>query len=144
MATHRHSVKIEWGDCDPAGIVYYPRYLAIFDASTMALFSAVLGMPKAQMLKHYGIAGTPMVDTRATFHLPSTYGDDVIIETKVIGFRRSSFDVSHRLLRDADRLAVEGADTRVWVARHPDDPSRIKAQEIPAEVITRFAEFNES
>ena len=116
----------------------------MFDASTMALFRAVLGMPKAQMLKHYGIVGTPMVDTRTTFHLPSTYGDDVIIETTVSGFRRSSFDVAHRLLRDGDRLAVESADTRVWVAPHPEEPGRIKAREIPADVVTRFAEFNKS
>jgi 4-hydroxybenzoyl-CoA thioesterase len=144
MATHRHPVRIEWGDCDPAGIVYYPRYLAMFDVSTMALFRAVLGMSKPQMLKHYDIVGTPMVDTKATFHLPSTYDDDVIIETTVHGFRRSSFDVSHRLLRDGDRLAVEGVDTRVWVARHPDEPGRIKAREIPADVVSRFAEFSKS
>jgi 4-hydroxybenzoyl-CoA thioesterase len=116
----------------------------MFDASTMALFRTVLGMSKPQMLKHYDIVGTPMVDTRATFHLPSTYGDDVIVETTVSGFRRSSFDVSHRLLRDGDRLAVEGVDTRVWVARHPEDPGRIKAREIPAEIVTRFAEFSGS
>lgn len=139
MATHRHSLRIEWGDCDPAGIVYYPRYLAMFDTSTMELFRAVLGMPKAQMLKHYGIVGTPMVDTRATFHLPSTYGDDVVIETTIETFRRSSFDVRHRLLREGDRLAVEGLDTRVWVARHPDDPGRIAAREIPADIVSRFA-----
>lgn len=141
MATHRHQVRIEWGDCDPAGIVYYPRYFAMFDASTMALFEAVLGMSKPQMLKQYDIVGTPMVDSRATFHLPSTYGDDVIIETKISSFHRSSFDVSHRLLRRGDQLAIEGSDTRVWVGRHPADPNRIKAREVPADVVKRFAEY---
>lgn len=140
MATHRHPVRIEWSDCDPAGIVYYPRYLAMFDASTMALFRQVLGMTKPQMLKHYGIVGTPMIETRATFHLPSTFGDDVVIESTISEFHRSSFDVRHRLLRDDNQLAVEGFDTRVWVARHPDAPDRIKSREIPAE-LTRFAEF---
>lgn len=138
MVTNRRRVRIEWGDCDPAGIVYYPRYSAMFDASTMALFEQVLGMSKAEMLKRYGIVGTPMVETRAVFHLPSTFGDNVIIETAISKFRRSSFDVRHRLLRDEDRLAVEGFDTRVWVGRHPEDPERIKAQEIPADVLARF------
>lgn len=31
MLTNRRTVRIEWGDCDPAGIVYFPRYFAIFD-----------------------------------------------------------------------------------------------------------------
>lgn len=142
MATHRHNVRIEWSDCDPAGIVYYPRYLAMFDASTMALFRAVLGMPKGQMLKHYDIIGTPMVDTRATFHLPSTYGDDVVIETTLGNFKRSSFILQHRLLKEGDRLAVEGTDTRVWVGRHASEPGRISAREIPAEVVERFSNFS--
>ncbi len=85
-----------------------------------------------------------MVDTRATFHLPSTFGDDVTIETTVSKFRRSSFDLHHRLLREGDQLAVEGFDTRVWVGRHPEDPDRICAREIPADVVARFASFDAS
>ena len=40
MLVNRRRVRIEWGDCDPAGIVFYPRYFAMFDASTHALFEA--------------------------------------------------------------------------------------------------------
>ena len=49
---NRKSIQIEWGDCDPAKIVYYPRYLAYFDACTAALFKKA-GLPKWQMLKTY-------------------------------------------------------------------------------------------
>ena len=41
MLVNRRTVRIEWGDCDPAGIVFYPRYFAMFDASTSFLFEAV-------------------------------------------------------------------------------------------------------
>ena len=34
MASNARTVRIEWGDCDPAGIVFYPRYFAMFDHST--------------------------------------------------------------------------------------------------------------
>ena len=34
MFSNRRTVRIEWGDCDAAGIVFYPRYFAMFDAST--------------------------------------------------------------------------------------------------------------
>jgi 4-hydroxybenzoyl-CoA thioesterase len=36
-------------------------------------------------------------------------------------------------------LALEGFETRVWVGRHPDDPTRIKSRPIPEEVIRRLS-----
>ncbi len=137
--THRRALTIEWGDCDPAGIVFYPRYFAMFDASTAALFAAALGMPKIAWTKRFGILGIPMVDTRASFSIPSAYGDEVVIESRVTAFRRSSFDIHHRLLKADGALGVEGFETRVWTARDPADPARIRATPIPAEVVAAFA-----
>jgi 4-hydroxybenzoyl-CoA thioesterase len=137
--THRRALTIEWGDCDPAGIVFYPRYFAMFDASTAALFAAALGMPKIAWTKRFGILGIPMVDTRASFSIPSAYGDEVVIESRVTAFRRSSFDVQHRLLKADGAVGVEGFETRVWTARDPADPARIRATPIPAEVVAAFA-----
>lgn len=138
MLANTRRVVIEWGDCDPAGIVHYPRYFAMFDASTAALFQRALGMTKKAMLRHYDAVGFPMVDTRATFRAPCSFGDAVSIESEVSEFRRASFDVRHRLLRDDGALAVEGFETRVWVGRHPDKPDGIKALPIPEDLIARF------
>ena len=135
---NRRAVTIEWGDCDPAGIVFYPRYFAMFDASTAALFAVALGEPKIRWTARHGIVGIPMVDTRATFSVPSAYGDEVVIESRVTAFRRSSFDVMHRLIRADGVMGVEGFETRVWVGRDPADAKRIKAVAIPAEVIAAF------
>jgi len=135
---NRRTVRIEWGDCDAMGIVYFPRYLAIFDDCTSYLFEQALGLNKYQLLRTYNFAGFPMVDVRAQFMIPSRFGDDVEIESTISEFRRSSFDVHHRLFKDT-RLAVEGFETRVWVCRDPEDQSRIKAQPIPREVIERFS-----
>jgi len=134
MLTNRRAIQIEWGDCDPAGIVFYPRYFALFDASTAALFARGLGMSKRKILKRYDIVGFPMVDTRARFIMPSWFGDEVVIETAVTEFRRSSFDIRHRLLK-AGELAVEGFETRVWTGVDPDNPDRIRSRPIPTEVI---------
>jgi 4-hydroxybenzoyl-CoA thioesterase len=136
---HRRAVTIEWGDCDPAGIVFYPRYFAIFDACTAALFDAALGMKKIAWTAKFGILGIPMVDTRAKFAVPSAYGDEVVVESRVTAFRRSSFDVEHRLLKADGALGVEGFETRVWTARDKDDPKRIRSAPIPEEVIAAFA-----
>ncbi len=137
MLTYTRTTRIEWGDCDPAGIVFFPRYFAMFDSCTTALFSQALGMNKFQLFKHYKFAGYPMVETRARFHKPTRFGDDVVIETKVTKFGRSSFDVEHRITLDGE-LCVEAFDTRVWVERDPNDPDKIKAAPVPEDVIKKF------
>ena len=132
----RHA-RIEWGDCDPAGIVFFPRYFAMFDSCTTGLFSKALGMTKHQFIKAYKIVGYPMVDTRARFVLPTRYGDDVVIETTITEIKRSSFSVTHRILKDG-QLAVEGFETRVWVGRDPADPDKIRAKPLPEEIVARL------
>ena len=44
MLTNTRRLAIEWGDCDAAGIVFYPRYFAMFDASTAYLLEKAIGM----------------------------------------------------------------------------------------------------
>jgi 4-hydroxybenzoyl-CoA thioesterase len=129
---------VQWGDCDPAGIVWYPRYFEWFDASTAALFAAA-GVSNSVMHKRYRIVGIPMVDTRAKFYIPSKFEDELTVESTVIEFRRSSFDVRHRMLKNGD-LAVEGFETRVWTVRDAGDPERLRSAKIPAEVIALFRE----
>jgi 4-hydroxybenzoyl-CoA thioesterase len=137
MLVNTRVVRIEWGDCDPAGIIYYPRYLAIFDACTGALIERALGMGKRDYLKVYDFAGHPLVDVRCRFLLATRFGDDVTIETMVSEFRRSSFDVRHRLSLGAT-LAAEGFETRVWVKGHPR-AGVMKAAPVPQQVIAALS-----
>jgi len=137
MLTNKRNVRIVWGDCDPAGIVFYPRYFEMFDASTTALFERALGMTKYEFVKTYDTVGYPMVDTRARFLLPTRYGDDVVIETEITEIKRSSFSLRHRLMKDGE-LAVEGFETRVWVGRDPADPDRIKAKPLPDAIVAKL------
>ena len=135
--TNRVPVRIAWGDCDPAQIVFYPRYFAFFDMATQELFRAATGMSKKVMVAKYDLIGFPMVDTRAKFIIPSAYGDDVVIESRVTEFRNSSFDVVHRILK-GDKIAVEGFETRVLVGRDPNNPDGMKSRKIPAEILAAF------
>jgi 4-hydroxybenzoyl-CoA thioesterase len=138
MLVNSRVVRIEWGDCDPAGIVYYPRYFGFFDASTSALLERALGMTKHEYLKAYDFTGHPLVSVRSRFLLPARFGDDVTIETRVAEFRRSSFDVHHRLFKNG-ALAVEAFETRAWVH---GDPARgtMKGAPVPQEVIDRLSQ----
>jgi len=135
MRANRRSVDIEWGDCDPAGIVFYPRYFAWFDACTAHLFAAA-GLPKPELLRRFNVVGFPMVDTQATFHVPSRFGDRVEIETEIVRLGGSSFEIEHRLLR-GEVLAVRGHEKRVLV-RRAEEGEGIRPCPIPDEVRRLF------
>jgi 4-hydroxybenzoyl-CoA thioesterase len=130
-------VQIEWGHCDPAGIVFNPRFFEYFDWSTALLFERALGMSKADAIEKYHAVGIPIVESRAKFLRPCRYGETVEIVSAIARLGRSSFDVQHRL-RNGGELAVEAFETRVWTARDPADPARLKAQPLPADVVARF------
>lgn len=137
MFSNRRTTRIEWGDCDPAGIVFYPRYFEMFDHSTVLLIEKALGMRKLDLYERYGFAGYPAVETQARFHLPTRFGDDVEIESAITKIGRSSFSLHHRLTLNG-ALAVEGSETRVWTARDPTRPGGLRAQAMPDEVASRF------
>ena len=137
MLTNISKTRIEWGDCDPAGIIFYGRYFDIFDAATTLMLERALGMKKIEYLKAYDFCGHPLVETRGRFLRPTRYGDDVDVATAVVACGRSSFKIEHRLSL-AGALAVEGYETRVWAVRDPADPKRMKSQAIPGEIVARL------
>ncbi|HEY5167715.1 MAG TPA: acyl-CoA thioesterase [Pseudolabrys sp.] len=128
------TVRIEWGDCDPAGIIFYPRYFEIFDASTSALFERAMGIPKIQLLKTFNFAGFPLARTQARFLRPTRFGDDVTVETK-IRFGHTSFEIEHRLTLKGE-TCVECSEKRVWVVR--DANGRLKSHLVPEAVLVKF------
>jgi 4-hydroxybenzoyl-CoA thioesterase len=133
MLTATREVEIEFGDCDPAGIVFYPNYFRFFDAATAGLLRQALGSRKREWTERYGIIGIPMVDTGAKFLRPSRFGDVVRIETTVTIIGRTSFTVQHRLT-NAGELAIEAHEVRVWAGRDPDAGERLRPRTIPDEV----------
>jgi 4-hydroxybenzoyl-CoA thioesterase len=131
MFTNTIMVEIQFGDCDPAGIVYYPNYFRFFDNATAAMLSAAFAMHKRNWLDHYGILGIPMVDTGARFIKPSSFGDVVEIRSEITELGRSSFGVKHTLLRDGE-TTIEAHEKRVWVVRGED--GGIRAAPLPDDV----------
>jgi 4-hydroxybenzoyl-CoA thioesterase len=133
----KRNVRIEWGQCDPAGIVYAPRYLDIFGESTVLLFEAA-GLPrKRDMLAAMNVAGYPMVDVSARFLAACSYGDVVLVETAAPDFGNSSFTIQHRLSRDG-QSCVECTEKRVWTVPAPDRPAGLRAERVPDAVRALF------
>ena len=129
--------RIEWQDCDPAGIVFYPRYFEWFDASSILLFEKATRMTKIRMLEKYNGAGLALLEARAVFKIASQYGDDIQIDTRVTEFRRSSFFVHHTVTK-GDMLALEGFETRLWTTRDPANPGRLRSAPMPDEIRAAF------
>ena len=137
MLTNKRLIRVQWGDCDPAGIVFYPRYFEWFDACTILLFEKATGLTKIKMLEKYNGAGLALLEARAVFKVASHYGEDLEIETQVTEFRRSSFFVHHKVTK-GDTLALEGFETRLWTVRDRDNANRLKSGTFPPEVLAGF------
>jgi 4-hydroxybenzoyl-CoA thioesterase len=138
MLKNRKNIRIEWGDCDPAGIIFFPRYFAYFDACTHALLERA-GFRQRDMQSEHGILGFPLVDARARFIVPTRYDDDVVVETCVTEFGRASFQIQHRLYKDGV-LAVEAFETRVCVSLTGEKPGKMKATPIPPAFVRKLSE----
>jgi 4-hydroxybenzoyl-CoA thioesterase len=139
MLSNERLVRVQWGDCDPAGIVFYPRYFEWIDASTILLFEKATGLTKIRMIEKYGGAGLALLEARAVFKVASQYGDDLRIATRIPEFRRTVFLVEHRIIRSDGTLALEASETRLWTVRDAAT-GRIKSGDMPAEIIAAFRE----
>lgn len=131
-------VRVEWGQCDPAGIVYAPRYLDMVGENTIRLFEAA-GLPKKRdMLATLNVAGYPMVDLQARFLRPAAYGDDVIVESAAPEFGNSSFTIAHRVTLDG-AVCVDCTEKRVWTVVDATRPGGLRAERVPHAVRALFA-----
>lgn len=127
-----YPVAVEFGDCDPAGIVYFPNFYRWMDAASRHWFVR-RGIPSWREAEaRWGLIGTPIVDAQTKFMKTAVYGDKLLIETEVAEWRRSSFVQRHRIWRDSD-LLVEGTEVRVFVARGAGGQG-IRAVAVPDEI----------
>lgn len=125
-------LKVHWGQCDAASVVFYPQYFMWFDACTHALLDSV-GLDHRHLRDHYGIVGAPLVDVRAQFLAPATYGQDLIAFSWIHELGRRRFSVRHRLSH-GETTICEGHEMRVWAIVNPENPLKLEAMPIPDDV----------
>lgn len=127
-----YRVAVEFGDCDPAGIVYFPNFYRWMDAASRHWF-VHRGFPTWRDTEAaFGLVGTPIVDVQTRFLKPAQYGDQLLVDTAVLEWRRSSFVQRHRIWR-GDTLLVEGTEVRVF-ARRGEGGQGIRAMPVPEAV----------
>ena len=128
-----HTVQVEFGDCDPARIVWFPNFFRWIDAASRNFF-VQCGVPPWHVLEQsHGILGTPLVDTQARFVNTASYGDRLDIHTRITEWRGKSFVQHYRVLR-GDTLILECTEVRIFAARVEGPQPGIRAVAAPADI----------
>ncbi len=131
---HVHRVQVHFGDCDPAGIVFFPNFARWMDQASLAYFMAAGLPPWHELARTRGIVGTPVLETHTRFVKPATYGETIEVHTRVERWEHKVFHHRHQVLR-AGELLCEGTEVRAFVMRHPEDPGRLKAIPVPSDIV---------
>jgi 4-hydroxybenzoyl-CoA thioesterase len=128
-----YSVRVEFGDCDPAGIVWFPNFFRWIDAASRHFFVACGVPPWHETEKTLGVFGTPLVDTHSQFVKTASYGDTLDVQTSVTEWRDKSFVQTYRIMRGED-LIMECKEVRIFAARRTDGKNGIRAVPIPESI----------
>jgi 4-hydroxybenzoyl-CoA thioesterase len=84
--------KVRFGECDPAGVVYYPTYFNWFHQTMEIWFEEALGIPYVEILKEYGF---PAVETSASYRAPVLMGEvvDILLTIERLGSSSIRFQI---------------------------------------------------
>lgn len=123
-------MRVNWGDTDKAGIVYYPNYFKWFDIAGHQFFRSI-GLSPAVLEKERGVI-IPLIDVRCTFVKPLFYDDIITIHTEVSEIHNKVFKLSHEVYCGSDKTGY-GYEVRGWVK---NIDGKYKAVPIPEDVIT--------
>jgi 4-hydroxybenzoyl-CoA thioesterase len=124
-------VEIAWGDCDDAGIVFYPHFFRWMDTACHRWLRA-LGMSHRDVVHRFGVIGLPLVDVGAQFRSPVSYDDTLIIAVRVAEWQPRRFRLAYRGTRPDATLVFEGHEIRAFVARDAGS-GRLKGIDIAPE-----------
>ena len=124
-----YKVKVEWGDCDPYGIVFYPNFYKWMDSAQWSYFNKIK-QPITKLEKIYGIVGLPLVHTEANY-ISACYREDILkIETRLIKITKSTIKLAHVIKRKNIEVC-SGSETRIWAK---NIEGKIISSPIPNEV----------
>ena len=127
------TVDIRFGDCDPAGIVFFPRYHRWMDAASLHFFMSCGVPPWHELETSTGIIGTPLLEHHARFVKSATYGEQLTISSTITEWREKTFVQKHTVTRGED-LICESSETRIFCVRDANDKRRIRGIAVPADI----------
>jgi len=131
----RFRCEVQWGNCDPAGIIFYPTYYQWFDAAAWAFFASVGYTAKRMRAEHRAM---PLVSAECQFRHPAEQGDRCEVRSRIARWGGKSFAVSHEVVREDETLLAHGSETRVWGVHAQGPGSPLRGETIPDELKALF------
>lgn len=127
--SYSRTIQVEFNHCDPAGIVFYPRYFEMTNSVVENFFADRVGRSYARITMQDG-NGVPTVKIDAAFRAPSRLGDRLVFTLRVLKVGGSSvgFHLAARGEGEpSGSVRMEADMTLVWItpegrsAPWPDD-----------------------
>lgn len=131
----KFACQVHWGNCDPAGIIFYPTYYQWFDAASWAFFDAVGYSAKRMRTEHRAM---PLVATDCQFKHPAEQADRCEVHSRIARWGGKSFVVAHDVVRSDGVLLATGSETRVWGRYESGPGSPLRGQPIGDELKSLF------
>ena len=133
MKTNTVDRKIMWGDLDPLGIVFYPRFYEWIDASGHLFFESI-GLPIGEMWRRrkvlFGLA-----ETSCRYQRPGRYHQDIRIATQLTEVGEKTVVLKHVISdRSTGTPLVAGFEKRICL--DVSDPESFRAIDIPPDILT--------
>ncbi|MEO0412216.1 MAG: thioesterase family protein [Pseudomonadota bacterium] len=91
MTTFQTEVPVRFGHCDPAGIVFYPRYFDMINAVVEDWFEDGIGTSFPGLMYHQGLT-TPTVHFNVDFSAESRFGDRLTFRLNVKKIGKTSVE----------------------------------------------------
>jgi len=107
-------IRIEFSHCDPAGIVFFPRFFEMLNSQVENFFRDVMAYPFERMIlieKH----SVPTVHFQIDFRAPARLGEILRFSLGVARLGRSSVDLRHQAHGPDQSLRLAAVQRLVWV-----------------------------
>jgi len=115
--------KVLFKHCDPAGIVFYPRFFEMINDAVEAMFSEILDWPFETMHPENGV---PTAEFKVRFKAPCRHGDQLVLDVEMKRLGRSNLSLTTTARRD-EHICFQADQVLVCVDRNgrpaswPDD-----------------------
>ncbi|MEM1428557.1 MAG: acyl-CoA thioesterase [Pseudomonadota bacterium] len=111
------SIDITFGDCDPAGIVFYPNAFRWMDAAFHSFLRDFGG--HSDLCQTFGAVGLGLFDATARFRHPMRDGDRLLLTIRIAAWSTRSFSLGY-IGTLGDTTAFEGREVRGLFVRGAD------------------------
>ena len=129
--------RIAFRDCDPAGVVYTPRFLDPIATSAVDLFvQALIGRPTDRVAPFDKI-GFPAKAVEIVFHHPTRLDELVDIKLSIKTIRKRTFTVLASAYNQTNDHLFDAALTLIAIAK-----GEWRSVDLPSELLQRLAPYH--